>query len=56
MRGLDCNDQPTHADKHFSAVDDDELVHQVREHLVNSHPDVDPGQAKEIVAQGAYDE
>jgi predicted small metal-binding protein len=41
---------------HATAATDEELVQKVREHISQTHPDMSPDQATEIVAQNAYDE
>jgi predicted small metal-binding protein len=55
MRGVDCV-HPAHEDVHVTAETDEELVEKVRAHIAEAHQDMQPEQASEIVAQGAYDE
>ena len=55
MRAMDCK-HPAHEDMHATAATDEELVQKVRQHISETHPDMSPDQATEIVAQGAYDE
>ena len=56
MRALDCthpaHEQPIHA----TAENDQELEQRVRQHISEVHPDMSPDQARQIVAEGAYDE
>ena len=55
MRALDCK-HPAHEDMHATAPNDDELIEKVRQHIVETHPDMSPDQAEQIVAANAYDE
>jgi hypothetical protein len=41
---------------HATAENDEQLINVVRQHIQAVHPDMDPEQAVDIVAQGAYDE
>ena len=52
VRALDCE-----CGQHPEAADDDDLFQQAREHVDRDHPEMelDDTQAREIVAQGAYD-
>jgi hypothetical protein len=54
-RAVDCI-HPAHEDLHATAENDEELINVVRQHIQDAHPDMNPEQAVDIVAQGAYDE
>ncbi len=52
MRVQDCE-----CGQHLEAANDDDLFQQAREQVHRDHPEMELGdtQAREIVAQGAYD-
>lgn len=56
MRGFDCSDSGTHEDIHFTGQDDTDLEPQVRDHIAQLHPDMNPDEARAMIAQDAYDE
>ena len=55
MRALDCV-HPAHEDLHLTAEHDEQLIEEVRQHIAQAHPDMNPDQATGIVRQGAYEE
>ena len=56
MRGFDCSDPGTHDDVHFTGADDADVERQVRAHIMEAHPGMNPDEAKQMVATSAYDE
>ena len=53
VRVQDCEQRG----QHLEAANDDDLFQQAREHVHRGYPEMELGdtQAREIVAQGAYD-
>ena len=56
MRALDCTHPAHETAIHVTAENDQELEQKVRQHISEVHTDMTPDQARDIVAQGAYDE
>lgn len=56
MRALDCSDQSSHDDIHFSAEDDDQLFAQVKSHTEEYHPEMTDDDVRQMISADAYNE
>ncbi len=55
MRAFDCVHE-AHADIHFTAESDEDLIAQVLRHRDEYHLEMSDADLRQAVAQGAYDE
>lgn len=55
MRGMDCK-HDLHDDVHFSAVDDEALFSEVKQHTQVHHPEITDDQIRDMISSSAYAE
>lgn len=56
MRAMDCSDQDTHEDVHFTAENDDELFQKVQQHRDKYHQELSDDDIRQMITTDAYDE